>query len=173
MSTWAHSYPACGQPCRAQLRHVAAGGPGADRPGQCSVWRGSAECATVLWLAPSSSGPGRRPLKAVAPVQIRSGLLTEVAGQGPDRCAQRSVLDHLSLVLSSNRTRPDPGADVAMLARPRRPRPPGRLPWLAEQPQLAGPGGRLGAVGRAEFVEDVADVLLDRADSHHQLPGDL
>jgi hypothetical protein len=25
-------------------------------------------------LAPSSSGPGRRPLKAVAPVQIRSGL---------------------------------------------------------------------------------------------------
>jgi len=30
------------------------------------------------------------PLKAVAPVQIRSGLLTEVAGQGPDHCSQRS-----------------------------------------------------------------------------------
>ena len=28
-----------------------------------------------MYLAPSSSGPGRRPLKAVAPVQIRSGLL--------------------------------------------------------------------------------------------------
>jgi hypothetical protein len=30
------------------------------------------------------------PLKAVAPVQIRSGLLTEVAGQGPDRLSRRS-----------------------------------------------------------------------------------
>jgi hypothetical protein len=28
----------------------------------------------VDFLAPSSSGPGRRPLKAVAPVRIRSGL---------------------------------------------------------------------------------------------------
>ena len=34
------------------------------------------------YLAPSSSGPGRRPLKAVAPVQIRSGLhmLQQVTG---------------------------------------------------------------------------------------------
>src|SRR5262249_51685778 len=31
-----------------------------------------------LVLAPSSSGPGRRPPKAVAPVRIRSGLQTEV-----------------------------------------------------------------------------------------------
>ena len=33
-----------------------------------------------LW-APSSSGPGRRPLKAVTPVQIRSGLLAETPTQ--------------------------------------------------------------------------------------------
>ena len=38
-------------------------------------WRARLRCATVQCLAPSSSGPGRRPLKAVAPVQIRSGLL--------------------------------------------------------------------------------------------------
>ena len=37
---------------------------GAMRPGKAT-------------LAPSSSGLGRRPLKAVAPVQIRSGLLTK------------------------------------------------------------------------------------------------
>src|SRR5260370_32259836 len=36
--------------------------------------------AASMYLAPSSSGPGRRPLKAVAPVQIRSGLLIELSG---------------------------------------------------------------------------------------------
>jgi hypothetical protein len=35
----------------------------------------SGAAGAVKFLAPSSSGPGRRPLKAVAPVQIRSGLL--------------------------------------------------------------------------------------------------
>ena len=47
------------------------------------------------YLAPSSSGPGRRPLKAVAPVQIRSGLLVKqqvkgliagIGGQAHDYC---------------------------------------------------------------------------------------
>src|SRR5829696_1253895 len=42
-----------------------------------------------------------------------------------------------------------------------------------EQPQLPGAGHGLGAVGRAELAEDVADVLLDRVQGHHQLPGDL
>src|SRR5579871_4261973 len=63
-------------------------GPGAAGPGGRAtgpVWRRSHRCATVQSLAPSSSGLGRRPLKAVAPVQIRSGLLGEVAGEGPDR----------------------------------------------------------------------------------------
>src|SRR5262249_4221216 len=58
-----------------RLRPGAAGGPGAAGPG--AVWRRSHRCATVQSLAPSSSGLGRRPLKAVAPVQIRSGLLTK------------------------------------------------------------------------------------------------
>ena len=31
----------------------------------------------VFWMAPSSSGPGRRPLKAVTPVRLRSGLPLE------------------------------------------------------------------------------------------------
>src|SRR5262249_54528837 len=35
-----------------------------------------------MCLAPSSSGPGRRPLKAVAPVQIRSGLRTQLQVMG-------------------------------------------------------------------------------------------
>jgi hypothetical protein len=35
-----------------------------------------------MYLAPSSSGPGRRPLKAVAPVQIRSGLLEQQQVEG-------------------------------------------------------------------------------------------
>ncbi len=34
-------------------------------------------------LAPSSSGLGRRPLKAVAPVQIRSGLHVKQQVSGP------------------------------------------------------------------------------------------
>ena len=44
---------------------------------------------------------------------------------------------------------------------------------LLEQPQLAGAGHGLGAVGSPELVEDVADVLLDRLHRHHQLVGDL
>src|ERR1039457_2084655 len=47
---------------------AAVGLPGRRRPRPpCGPWQ----------EAPSSSGPGRRPLKAVAPVQIRSGLLVE------------------------------------------------------------------------------------------------
>ena len=32
---------------------------------------------------------------------------------------------------------------------------------LADQPEFPRPGDSLGAVGRAEFAQDVADVLLD------------
>src|SRR5262249_48125904 len=57
------------------------------RPGAAGravpVWRRSRRCATVQSLAPSSSGLGRRPLKAVAPVQIRAGRLTEQEVTGP------------------------------------------------------------------------------------------
>src|SRR5262249_29611629 len=56
-------------------RRPGAGGPAAAGPGP--VWRRSHRYATVQSLAPSSSGLGRRPLKAVAPVQIRSGLLSK------------------------------------------------------------------------------------------------
>jgi hypothetical protein len=38
---------------------------------------------------------------------------------------------------------------------------------LPEQPEHPGTGDGLGAVGRAELVEDVADVLLDRVEGHH------
>jgi hypothetical protein len=34
-------------------------------------------------------------------------------------------------------------------------------PGLADQVELSGPGDGLGAVGRAELVQDVAGVLLD------------
>jgi hypothetical protein len=34
-------------------------------------------------------------------------------------------------------------------------------------------GNGLGAVGRAELVEDVGDVLLDRVEGYHQLLSDL
>src|SRR5215470_11622984 len=65
-----------------------------------------------------------------------------------------------------------------------RARPPNR-PWhdgaargsagragLRNQAELAGPGDGLGAVGRAELAEDVADVLFDRVEADHQLCGD-
>ncbi len=48
--------------------------------------------------APSSSGPGRRPLKAVAPVQIRSGLLVSSQLKGLIVTHGGQALDHLSLV---------------------------------------------------------------------------
>src|SRR5918994_6929546 len=43
---------------------------------------------------------------------------------------------------------------------------------LADQAELSGPGCGLGAVGRAELVQDVADVLLDGVEGDHQLGGD-
>ena len=48
------------------------------------------------YLAPSSSGPGRRPLKAVAPVQIRSGLpgRYQVKGLTAGRGGQALIIRH-------------------------------------------------------------------------------
>src|SRR5215470_15661625 len=43
---------------------------------------------------------------------------------------------------------------------------------LGNQAELAGPGDGLGAVGRAELAQDVADVLFDRVEADHQLCGD-
>src|SRR5262249_49957726 len=48
---------------------------------------------------------------------------------------------------------------------------PGTL--LPEEAQLPGAGHRLGAVGRAQLAQDVADVLLGRLQRHHQLICDL
>src|SRR5918995_3308958 len=42
---------------------------------------------------------------------------------------------------------------------------------LADQAELSGPGCGLGAVGRAELVQDVAGVLLDGVEGDHQLGG--
>src|SRR6266702_1585370 len=47
-----------------------------------------------------------------------------------------------------------------------------QAPGLGDQSELAGPGDGLGAVGRAELAEDVADVLLNRIEGDHQLRGD-
>jgi hypothetical protein len=43
---------------------------------------------------------------------------------------------------------------------------------LGDQAELAGPGDGLGAVGRAELAQQVADVLLHRVEADHQLLGD-
>src|SRR5215472_13112548 len=43
---------------------------------------------------------------------------------------------------------------------------------LGDQAELAGPGDGLGAVGRAELAQDVADVLFDRVEADHQLFSD-
>ena len=43
--------------------------------------------------------------------------------------------------------------------------------WLGDQPQLSRPRDGLGAVGRAELVQDVADVLLDGVQADHELLG--
>jgi hypothetical protein len=43
---------------------------------------------------------------------------------------------------------------------------------LADQAELSGSGCGFGAVGRAELVQDVADVLLDGVEGDHQLGGD-
>ena len=40
------------------------------------------------------------------------------------------------------------------------------------QAHLTGPGDGLGAVGRAELAQDMADVLLDRVQRDHELAGD-
>jgi hypothetical protein len=42
-----------------------------------------------------------------------------------------------------------------------------------DQAELACPGDGLGAVGRAKLAKDVGDVLFDRVEADHQLPGDL
>jgi len=44
---------------------------------------------------------------------------------------------------------------------------------LGDEPERAGMGHGLGAVGRAELIEDVTGVLLHRLQRDHQLPGDL
>src|SRR5215831_2313827 len=41
-----------------------------------------------------------------------------------------------------------------------------------DQAELPGPRGGLGAVGGAEFAQEVGDVLLDRVERHHQVVGD-
>src|SRR5262249_31420992 len=69
-------------------------------PGRLSHTAGprAASLRGFTWyLAPSSSGPGRRPLKAVAPVQIRSGLLRELQVEGLTAGCGGQALDHLSL----------------------------------------------------------------------------
>ena len=43
---------------------------------------------------------------------------------------------------------------------------------LGDQAELAGAGDGLGAVGRAELAQQVADVLFDRVEADHQLRGD-
>src|SRR5262245_36552427 len=50
---------------------------------------------------------------------------------------------------------------------------PGSGRCLVEHPQCPGAGDGLGAVGRAELAEDVADVLFDGVEHHHQLVGYL
>src|SRR5262249_26420194 len=82
-----------------------------------------------------------RSLKAVAPVQIRSGLLTEVPGQGPGRWAHRSSLtDHLSLVVIELSTDTLPAGCVRSVR-------PG-LPWCAgARFVVGGDEGRPPAVG--------------------------
>jgi hypothetical protein len=44
---------------------------------------------------------------------------------------------------------------------------------LGKEPEAAGVGHGLGAVGRAELGEDLAGVLLDRLQGDHQLLGDV
>src|SRR5215813_14916534 len=44
---------------------------------------------------------------------------------------------------------------------------------LGDQPELAGAGGGLGAVGRAELAEQVGDVFLDGGEGDHEVVGDL
>src|SRR6266699_4590288 len=48
--------------------------------------------------------------------------------------------------------------------------PPG--PALGDQAQVPCPGDGLGAVGRAQLAQEVADVLFDREDGDEQLTGD-
>ena len=43
---------------------------------------------------------------------------------------------------------------------------------LGDQSELAGLGDGLGAVGRPQLAQDVADVLFDGVEGDHQLPGD-
>src|SRR5215469_4338156 len=50
-----------------------------------------------------------------------------------------------------------------------------RAGWVAmsgDQAELPGPGGGLGPVGGAELAQDVAHVLFDRVERHHQVVGD-
>src|SRR5215467_15422267 len=44
---------------------------------------------------------------------------------------------------------------------------------LGDQPELAGAGGGLGAVGRAELAEQVGDVFFDGGEGDHEVVGDL
>ena len=44
--------------------------------------------------------------------------------------------------------------------------------WSGDQAQLTGPGDGLGAVGRTELTQHMADVLLDCVQADHELAGD-
>lgn len=50
--------------------------------------------------------------------------------------------------------------------------PAGMARALRDKPELPPAGDRLGAVGGAELVEDVADVLLDRVEGDDEFLGD-
>ena len=63
-----------------------------------------------------------------------------------------------------------PGPVAHRWSTPRRRRPRGGV--LLQQPQLPRAGDGLGAVGRAELVEDVGDVPLDGVQRDHQFLGD-
>ena len=63
---------------------------------------------------------------------------------------------------------------VLAVTPPRCPETTGRLhtPSRSQQVQLARPGDGLGAVGRAELAQDMADMFLDGVEGDHELAGD-
>ena len=82
-----------GTPCGALTLLGGWGSPARDRI-WLPDWRVQPQC--VVYLAPSSSGPGRRPLKAVARVQIPLGLhgFQQVRGPGADHGGRALIICH-------------------------------------------------------------------------------
>src|SRR5262249_8355618 len=74
---------------------------------------------------------------------------------------------------------PRPWCSSGVLAGCWGPRLQGRVLWpageagLGDQPELAGAGDGLGAVGRAELAEHVGDVFLDGVEGDDEVAGDL